>query len=233
MRKLGFDEIWIDLIYRHISNNWYSIILNGTRNGFFKSNRGLRQRDPLSLALFVISAEHLSILFINLSLNANYTGYYKPIKGPSITHLAFTSGKPGDLRKVLNVLTMYENVSGHLINKNKSCVALAPKAYIELIHIMVHITGMHRKEWSIKIVLIKHVLLAMPMHLLAAMKPPKGTFEQIEGAIARFLWNGNDNMKKYHWCKWEKMCLPFEEGGVGFRCLRDTSKAFIAKSGGT
>ncbi|XP_060202825.1 uncharacterized protein LOC132631241 [Lycium barbarum] len=195
MRKLGFNETWIDLIYRHISNNWYSIILNGTRNGFFKSNRGLRQGDPLSPALFVISAELLSILLNSLSLNENYSGYYKPIKGPS-----------------------------QLINKNKSCVALAPKANIELIHKVVYITRMHKKEWPIKylgcplfvgrmkilffsemvqsitkrihtwhskflsmggkIVLIKHVLLVMPMHLLAAMKPPKGTFEQIEGAIA-------------------------------------------------
>ncbi|XP_059277935.1 uncharacterized protein LOC132032181 [Lycium ferocissimum] len=140
--------------------------------------------------------------------------------GPSITHLAFAddmilfaSGKPSDIRKVMKILTVYEDVSGQQVNKLKSCVAMAPKASVELIHRTRHLTGLHRKDWPIKclgcplfvgrmkiiyfsemvhnitkrihtwharflskggkIVLIKHVLLAMPVHLLAAMKPPK------------------------------------------------------------
>lgn len=26
LRRLGFDENWVDLIYRFISNNWYSLV---------------------------------------------------------------------------------------------------------------------------------------------------------------------------------------------------------------
>ncbi|XP_060201962.1 uncharacterized protein LOC132630398 [Lycium barbarum] len=199
---MGFNDQWVDIIYRHISNNWYSIVLNGTRNGFFKSNRGLRQGDPLSPALFVICAELLSRLLNNLSLDDNYSGYYRPRKGPSITHIAFaddviffTSCKPSDIRKVMRILIVYENVSSQQVNKSKIYVAVATKT----------------------------------MHLLAAMKPPKGTFEQLEGALNSFLWNDNGTKRKYHWSKWESMCLLNEEGGVGFRCLRDVSEAFIAK----
>ncbi|XP_060192601.1 uncharacterized protein LOC132622089 [Lycium barbarum] len=145
-------------------------------------DKGLRQGDPLSPALLVICAELLSRLLNNLSLDENYTGYYRPRNGPSITHLAFAD----------DVILF---TSGQQVNKSKSCVAVALTA----------------------------------MHLLAAMKPPKGTFEKLEGAINSFLWNDNDTKRKYHWSKWESICLPYEEGGVGFRCLRDVSEAFIAK----
>ena len=38
----------------------FSVLVNGTLSGFFRSSRGLRQRDPLSL--FVIGIEALNYL---------------------------------------------------------------------------------------------------------------------------------------------------------------------------
>lgn len=38
--KLGFSEVWIDMIHRNISSNWYSLIVNGQMHGFFKSENG-------------------------------------------------------------------------------------------------------------------------------------------------------------------------------------------------
>ncbi|XP_059284742.1 uncharacterized protein LOC132038032 [Lycium ferocissimum] len=269
-----FFQICIDCIITDV-HNVVTEFFEGAempRNGFFRSNRGLRQGDPLSPALFVICTEMFSRMLNNLVVDENYTGFYRPNKAPHITYLAFadyviyfTSGKPADLRKVLKILTVYENVSGQLINKQKSCVAFAPKASFEVTHRVTHLTEMNRKKWPIKylgcplfvgrmkiiyfservqsiskrilswhakylsmggrIVLINHVLMAMPIHLLAALKPPKGTFEQLEGALTRFLWSGNEAERKYHWSKWEAMCLPCEEEGVGFRCLRDVSNA--------
>ncbi|XP_019265754.1 PREDICTED: uncharacterized protein LOC109243299 [Nicotiana attenuata] len=42
MRKFGFSEKWINMTQRILSNVWYSILLNGTRNGFFTSSQGLK-----------------------------------------------------------------------------------------------------------------------------------------------------------------------------------------------
>src|SRR3954463_6012630 len=39
MRKFGFNEMWIDMIYRLISNCWYSVLVNGVSTGYFTSNR--------------------------------------------------------------------------------------------------------------------------------------------------------------------------------------------------
>src|SRR5205809_5610383 len=57
LRKFGFNERTIDMIWRLISNCWYSIVINGKSCGYFKSNRGVRQGDPLSPILYIIASE--------------------------------------------------------------------------------------------------------------------------------------------------------------------------------
>lgn len=42
LRRFGFYEAMIDTIWILISNNWYSVIVNGQANGFFHSSRGLK-----------------------------------------------------------------------------------------------------------------------------------------------------------------------------------------------
>ena len=38
------------------------------------------------------------------------------------------------------------------------------------------------------VVLLKHVLFALPVHLLMAVSPPKSIFKEIEGRFSNFLW---------------------------------------------
>ncbi|XP_075096198.1 secreted RxLR effector protein 78-like [Nicotiana tabacum] len=87
MRKLGFSEGVIDCIYKLLSNNWYSLIVNGARYGFFKSTRGVKQGDPLSPALYIIAAEALSKSLNQLNNMTNYKGFTTCKKGPQINHL--------------------------------------------------------------------------------------------------------------------------------------------------
>ncbi|XP_062024599.1 putative ribonuclease H protein At1g65750 isoform X3 [Rosa rugosa] len=49
--------------------------------------------------------------------------------------------------------------------------------------------------------------------------------------IANFWWGQTDMGGKVHWLSWEKLGLPKEEGGLGFRCLRDFNLALLAKVG--
>nr|XP_009768841.1 PREDICTED: uncharacterized protein LOC104219801 [Nicotiana sylvestris] len=57
LRKMGFPKALIGLIFDLIGNNWYSILINGQPNGFFKSLRGVKQGSP---TLFILAAEALS-----------------------------------------------------------------------------------------------------------------------------------------------------------------------------
>ena len=62
MQRMGFGEKWIGWIRWCISTASFSVLVNGSPTGFFRSSRGLRQGDPLSPYLFVLGMEALSSL---------------------------------------------------------------------------------------------------------------------------------------------------------------------------
>ncbi|KAK6782008.1 hypothetical protein RDI58_019804 [Solanum bulbocastanum] len=153
LRKMGFEEVFIDMIWRTMANNWYSIIINGKRHGFFHSTRGLKQGDPLSPALFILGAEVLSRSLNRLHQNPLYHGFYMERRGPQINHLSFaddiiifTSGRKHSLKLIMQTLATYERVSGQLINKAKSHFLLHPNAFRTTSDRIRKSTGFHQKQ---------------------------------------------------------------------------------------
>lgn len=53
LRKFGFGERLINGVWRIISNNWYSKLINGKQQVLFKSTRRFKQGDPFSPTLFI------------------------------------------------------------------------------------------------------------------------------------------------------------------------------------
>lgn len=136
---MGFSENWIHIIYNCLSNNWYFVIINGGRYGFFKSSRGLRQGDPLSPSLFILSAELLSHKLTGLQTKIGYKGFYMSANGPQINHLTFAddtiifcNGDKRSLKMILDTLKKHEGNTGQLINRNKSCFSSNPKLVLTL-----------------------------------------------------------------------------------------------------
>ena len=78
LRNMGVSELFADLIWRLISNNRYSILINGQTPGFFDSTRTVKQGDPLSLSLFILIAKLLSRALNTLFEDDQFVGYGLP-----------------------------------------------------------------------------------------------------------------------------------------------------------
>nr|XP_027067822.1 uncharacterized protein LOC113693489 [Coffea arabica] len=276
LRAFGFCEQIIDMIWRLISNVWFSIIINGSAQGFFKSSRGLRQGDPLSPVLFVIGSELLSRGLNELASRRNYIGFRVPTGCQAITHLAFaddilvfTNGSAMALQQVKRVIEKYQQSSGQLVNPQKSGYLVHPSISPSRKRVIERLTHFSRQDFPIrylgfplysgrgkaayfgevcqsvvarvmswksrllstggKLVLIKHVLSAIPVHLLSAAVGFGSIFRQIEQVCARFLWGSSGQVSKFQWISWPQLCLPVDEGGVGIRKLSEVYSAFSCK----
>ncbi|XP_075091560.1 secreted RxLR effector protein 78-like [Nicotiana tabacum] len=75
LRKMGFSEHFINMVWNLMSNNWYSVLVNVQSSRFFKSTRGVKQGDPLSPALFILSAEVLSRSLNKLFEDKSFVGF--------------------------------------------------------------------------------------------------------------------------------------------------------------
>ncbi|XP_059292200.1 uncharacterized protein LOC132045634 [Lycium ferocissimum] len=108
-------------------NNWYSILVNGQSHGFFHSTRGVKQGDPLSPALFVLSAEVLSAAMNALFEEDSFRGYEMPKWSSKLNHLAyaddtiiFAFADKVSLQMSMKILKEYEEFSGQKFNTDKS-----------------------------------------------------------------------------------------------------------------
>uniref|UniRef100_M1E013 RNA-directed DNA polymerase (Reverse transcriptase); Ribonuclease H n=1 Tax=Solanum tuberosum TaxID=4113 RepID=M1E013_SOLTU len=126
LRRMGFEEAFIDMVWRIMANNWYSIIVNGKRHGFFQSIRGLKQGDPLSSALFTLGAEVLSRSLNRLHNNPEYHGFFMELRGPQVNHFSFaediilfTSGRYKTLKLIMQTLNSYEETLGNLLTHTR------------------------------------------------------------------------------------------------------------------
>ncbi|KAK4382859.1 hypothetical protein Sango_2831600 [Sesamum angolense] len=115
---MGFLSRFVGLIKHAIEYCWFTILVNGEPSSFFKSSQGLRQGDPISLALFILIAEAISRRIGNFFSHnpdmIHQTGYKT-----RVTHLAyandiimFTRCEEQPLIKLMQFLESYETTLG-------------------------------------------------------------------------------------------------------------------------
>ena len=82
-----------------------------------------------------------------------------------------------------------------------------------------------------KEILIKSVAQAVPSYTMSCFLLPKKLCEELTGMIRKFWWGQVKNEKKLAWLSWDKMCLPKDRGGLGFRDLKSFNLALLSKKG--
>ncbi|KAA3486937.1 reverse transcriptase [Gossypium australe] len=124
MQKMVFCDGWITLIMKCVSTVTYSVVLNGVQGKEFKPSGGLRQGDPLSPYLFIICTQGFSDLITRAKSAAKIER-----SNLAITHLFFVDdsilfGEATEegARAIKTVVTYYENVSGLVVNFDKSLI---------------------------------------------------------------------------------------------------------------
>ena len=78
-------------------------------------------------------------------------------------------------------------------------------------------------------ILIKVVAQAIPIYSMNCFKLPIGLCNEIEGLIRKFWWGQRGDRRKIHWVRWEELCKPKSEGGMGFKDLALFNDALLAK----
>ncbi|XP_075109126.1 uncharacterized protein LOC142180920 [Nicotiana tabacum] len=154
LRKMGFSERFIGWVFGLVSNNWYSVLINGQPHGFFKSTRGVKQGDPVSPTLFILAAEALSRGLNALHNNLYFCGFGLPKWSPKINHLAyaydtiiFSSSDETSLQLIMQVLSAYEAASSQLINKAKSIVYMHHLTNETVFSKVERVSGIRRQEF--------------------------------------------------------------------------------------
>lgn len=80
-----------------------------------------------------------------------------------------------------------------------------------------------------KEILIKAVAHAIPLYTMQTFLLPKSFCDELNQMVARFWWGREAGKRRIHWVKWQQLCKPKGEGGLGFKDLYAFNLALLAK----
>ncbi|XP_070019578.1 uncharacterized protein [Nicotiana sylvestris] len=202
---------------RLVSNNWYSVLLNGQANGFVKSIRGVKQGDILSPTLFMLTGEVLGRALDALFDNSDFIGFVMPKWSHNINYLSyvddtiiFSQLHYGAIQLIKNVLEDYEAASGEKRHPFLFIYLGCPIFYSRgkkdfykgiMFNIQERLQSWKGKLLSIggRAVLIAQVLEGMPIHLVLDVNLPKYVINDLHRMFASFFWSNSENGRARHW----------------------------------
>ncbi|XP_026458497.1 uncharacterized protein LOC113358992 [Papaver somniferum] len=216
-RRYGFSEGWCTWILHILQSARISVLFNGSPEGFFKIDRGLRQGDPLSPLSFVLIEDVLS---------RNIAKFFRDRK---MTHMTVIRQK-SKLYYGGGSLSRRTSISNFLVME----VVSFPDRYLG-VKIMPgtvryhHISNVVEKikeqlsGWKGKYlsfqdrVVLVTVIASYSIHNMAVYHWTKKFVHQFEVAIRNFIWTEDSSVQRSFTVAYDKICVPYEEGGLESR----------------
>jgi hypothetical protein len=80
-----------------------------------------------------------------------------------------------------------------------------------------------------RLILINSVLTSLPMFMLSFLEVPIGVRKRLDFFRSRFFWQSDGHKKKYRLTKWDIICRPKDQGGLGVEVLDLKNKSLLSK----
>ena len=80
-----------------------------------------------------------------------------------------------------------------------------------------------------RLTLINSVLSSLPMYMMSFFEIPKGVRKKRDYFRSRFFWQSDEHKRKYRLAKWDILCQPKEQGGLGIQNLELKNIALLSK----
>ena len=152
MRRMGFHDKWIQWIMACVNTVSFSVLINGSPEGYFEPGRGIRQGDPLSTYLFILCAEVLSHMMNRAMADRSLLGVKISLQAPPVNHLLFADdslffslANARACKKLKKILGDYEGASGQAVNLMKSSITFGHKVSDAVRTQMRNILGIHNE----------------------------------------------------------------------------------------
>ena len=76
-----------------------------------------------------------------------------------------------------------------------------------------------------RVQLVKSVIQVMLIHTISIYSWPVSLLNDLEKCIRNLIWRGDIEKRKLVIVSWKKVCIPFDEGGLGLRSLLHLNEA--------